>query len=223
MARFQVGFEERPQVLTKDIGAKGNTALARLEDKGLTVVTGLTRYFAGAIGVMARQPHIREFCPKDATSERYESEASTERFLKSKGGLAMFLLLSQVVEDARSFSGRLDGYAWTELAPCKELPDHPIASIYRIGEHATGKGLSRDFVQTVVSATHAHYAPEAGIGLQVWKSNFAVKVYQDVGFEIQPNPDETLKLRPTLDANAENGLVPDTRLFMAYDSSLFDQ
>ncbi|MBL8121655.1 hypothetical protein JNM87_02820 [Candidatus Saccharibacteria bacterium] len=222
MAYFPDKFVEKPEPLERAIGDKGDLALARLENRGFTVATGLTRYFAGAIGIMAQQQHIIEFCPKDATAERFMTEATTERFLASKGGLAMFLLLSQVIENADALSGRLEGYAWAEYSPCDELPNNPIASIYRIGANAKGKGIAKDFVQTVVSATHTLFAPNEGIGLQVWRSNFAVRIYEEIGFTHQPSNNTQPQYRPTLDPNAENGLMQDTRLFMAYDPSLHD-
>lgn len=216
MATFPQGFAERSQTLDRDIGQLGNDALARLQEKGLIVATGLTVYFAGAISIMGRQQHIREYCPKDSTPARFGTLRSTEKWLQKGGGRGMFMLLQGKESDAR-----LIGYGWTGVERNTCLPDHPITSAYRIGEEGLGKRLSRDFTQVIVSGTHALYAPDDGIGLETWKSNKAAGMYQDVGFIALAEALEE-ELRPTLQADAVDGMVLDRRVFMGYQGHLLD-
>jgi hypothetical protein len=219
MAHFPTAFTESIQPLTPSIGERGNEALARLQEKGYIVATGLTPYFAGAISIMGQQPHIREYCPKDPTPKRFGTQESTANWLQKNGGRGMFLLLNQVVAGDKVVGHLLHGYGWTGLEPCEELPDHPITSAYRLGAAATGKHLAGDFIQSVVFGTQALYAPEGGIGLETWQSNHAAGLYQRLGFVIQSCREG--ELRPTLDPTAVNGLVEDTRIYMAYPNELF--
>jgi len=226
MAHFPNTFAETVTPLTEDIGQRGNQALARLQEKGFIVAKGLTRYFAGAVGVMGQQDHIREYCPKDATPARFATESSTEKWLQKGGGRAMFLLLNQVQHKGEPAGLKLEGYGWTGYEPCDELPDHPITSAYRLGAGAKGKRLSGDFVQTVVSATNALYTDGEGIGLETWKSNSAASLYPKIGFTLLHEAEEP-ELRPTLDLTAfdvvitsEGPKIEDTRQYMGYPAEL---
>jgi len=214
MASFPTGFAERVETLDGGIGQRGDAALARLQEKGFTVATGLTEYFAGAVGVMGYQAHIREYCPKDATESRFGTLQSTEKWLQKGGGRGMFLLLR-----GEGNSSQLEGYGWTGVEPCEELPEYPITSAYRIGERGQGQGLGKDFVQVVVSGTNALYAPGEGIGLETWRSNHAAGMYPKVGFVALAEAHED-ELRPTLDPSATDGKVWDRRLYMGYPSEL---
>lgn len=214
MANFPTTFAEQVELLEPGIGQRGDAALARLYDRGFRVGVGLTEYFAGAIGCMGYQKGIREYCPKDSTEKRFKSVGSTAEWLQKGGGRGMFLLLQG---EGRTAS--LEGYGWTGVEPCKELPDHPITSAYRIGERFQGQGYGRDFVQVVVSGTHTLFAPGEGIGLETWKSNPAAGLYPKVGFVLVAEA-PTYDLRPTLDPMVEGGQVPDRRLFMGYPNEL---
>ena len=214
MSSFPTGFTEHAETLDGGIGQRGDAALARMREKGFTVATGLTEYFAGAIGVMGYQGHIREYCPKDSTESRFGTLQSTEKWLQKGGGRGMFLLLR-----GENTNAQLEGYSWTGVEPCEELPEHPITSAYRIGERGQGQGLGKDFVQVVVSGTNALYAPGEGIGLETWKSNHAAGMYPKVGFEQQAEAQDD-ELRPTLQSNAIDGKVLDRRLYMGYPSEL---
>lgn len=214
MASFPTGFAERTEVLESGIGKRGDAALARMRGKGFFVATGLTEYFAGAVGLMGYQSHIREYCPKDATESRFGTLESTRKWLQKGGGRGMFLLLRGEVNNAQ-----LEGYGWTGVEPCVELPDHPITSAYRIGARAQGKGLAKDFVQAVVSVTNALYAPGEGIGLETWRSNHAARLYPKVGFVALAEAADD-ELRPTLSPHAIFGEVLDRRLYMGYPTEL---
>lgn len=220
MPSFPNGFVESPTPLLPTMDSRGNAALERLNSRGFTVTLGLSHYFAGAISVMGQQEHIREYCPKDATPARFGTQESTAKWLQKGGGRAVFLLLEQAQEKGQKAGQQLSGYAWAGVEACEELPDQSITSAYRLGKVSLGRGLASDFIQTVVSGTHALYAPEEGIGLETWQSNHAAALYQKVGFELQTQKDD---VRPTLDSSAANGKVEDTRLFMAYPNGLFAQ
>jgi hypothetical protein len=214
MASFPTGFTEHAETLDGGIGELGDAALARIREKGFIVAVGLTEYFAGAVGVMGYQSHIREYCPKDATESRFGTWQSTETWLQKGGGRGMFLLLRGDGNNAQ-----LEGYGWTGVEPCDKLPDHPITSAYRIGERGQGRGLGKDFVQVVVSGTNTLYAPGEGIGLETWKSNHAASMYPKVGFVLLAEGAED-ELRPTLNPDAVDGMVLDRRLYMGYPSEL---
>src|ERR1700712_1337685 len=105
MATFPTTFAEQAATLEPGIGERGNAALDRLREKGYSVATRLTKYYAGAVGLMGAQRHIREYCPRDATLARFGSLASTEKWLQKGGGRGMFLLLRGIGPDAQ-----LEGY-----------------------------------------------------------------------------------------------------------------
>lgn len=214
MTSFPTGLAEHTEILDGGIGKRGDAALARMREKGFTVAIGLTEYFAGAVGVMGYQDHIREYCPKDVTESRFGTLQSTEKWLQRGGGRGMFLLLHGEGNNAQ-----LEGYGWTGDEPCDQLPDHPITSAYRIGERAQGRGLGKNFVQAVVSGTNALYAPSEGIGLETWRSNNAAGLYLKVGF-IAISEASQDELRPTLNPDAVDGKVLDRRLYMGYPNEL---
>ena len=215
MASFPTGFAERTENLEGSIGQRGDAALVRMRERGFFVVTGLTEYFAGAVGIMGYQSHIREYCPKDSTESRFGTLQSTEKWLQKGGGRGIFLLL----RGQQGHNPQLEGYGWTGVEPCDSLPDHPITSAYRIGERAQGQGLGKDFVQVVVSGTNARYAPGEGIGLETWRSNSAASLYPKVGFVLLA---EAVKdeLRPTLIPDAVDSKIVDRRVYMGYSSEL---
>lgn len=213
MANFPTALTEHVETISGGIGDRGDMALARIREKGFTVATGLTEYFAGAISVMSYQEHIREYCPKDSTEFRFSTLESTEKWLQKGGGRAMFLLLR-----GEGVTAQLEGYGWTGVEPCDELPEHPVTSAYRIGERGQGNGLGGDFVQVVVSGTNALYAPSVGIGLETWKSNHAAHIYTKVGFVTITEALED-ELRPTLQPEA-CGSVIDRRVYMGYPGEL---
>jgi len=221
MASFPNAYIEQTQPLEPNLDTFGNAALDRLHAKGYEVTTGLTRYYAGAISIMAQQPHIGEYCPKDPTVARFGTEQSTERWLQKGGGRATFLLLSQVIDKEDILGHKLQGYGWTGYEPNETLPQHPITSAYRLGASALGKHVAGDFIQTVVSGTHKLYAPNDGIGLETWQSNHAAGLYLKVGFVIQSQTHQIIERRPTIDPKAPDGSVEDTRLYMAYPNELF--
>lgn len=216
MAHFPNKLVDKVEAVDGGIGSLGDQALASLREKGFTLAAGLTEYFAGAVGMMGRQPHIREYCPKDATDKRFATLPSTTAWLNKGGGRGMFLLLSGTDPNFQ-----LEGYAWGGIEPCEQLPDHPITSAFRIGDRSAGKGLGRAFTQAVVAAIHTLYGEGEGIGAETWSSNHASGMYERAGFE-SIAADDLYIPRPTLDPNAVDGEVLDRRLYLGFRSELFN-
>ncbi|MYB40124.1 hypothetical protein F4X86_02530 [Candidatus Saccharibacteria bacterium] len=159
---------------------------------------------------MARQEHIVEYCPGDATDRRFASLESTEKWLRKAGGRAVFLLLQRL--SGESSPTRLAGYGWTGYEESPRFEAYPITSAYRLGDIALNQGLFKHYVQAVVSATKTLFTME-GVGLETWQSNDpAFRTYKKVGFsELEIGPDE---LRPTL--LKDSGTVLDQRVYMGY-------
>jgi hypothetical protein len=229
MRNFPNSFADKPIAITQDLGETGNAAIKRLSERGFTVVTGLTVPYTRAIGIMGQQPHIAEYCPRDATAARFVTPETTQEWLKKGGGRAMFLLLSQVVNKQGEAAGqRLEGYGWTGLEPDEDnLPDHPITSAYRLGATALRKHLSGDFARVIIQATHALYAPADNIGLETWESNVgAVELYKKLGFVLkarsEPEPRPTLQPEDNPGVVVKDGkrFIEDVRLHMAFPSEL---
>ena len=188
----------------------GNGALRELGARGYEVAVGLDEYFAGAISVMARQEHIVEYCPGDATDRRFATLESTERWLRKAGGRAVFLLLQKSAGGLPA--GRLAGYGWTGYEDQPKFEAYPVTSAYRLGDIALGQGLFAHYVQAVVSATKRLFAAE-GLGLETWRSNArALSTYENAGFlTLETGPEE---LRPTL--KLPEATVADRRVHMGY-------
>lgn len=214
-ALFPSSFSDQPMALEGHIGKLGNEALNAIREKGYSIAVGVNEHYAACIGSMSCQPHIKEYCPNDQTESRFSTVVSTENWLKKGGGRAVFLLLKGSISNQAD----LAGYGWTGLAPCEQLPNHPVTSAYRIGELALGKGLAKPFIQAIVSGTNALYAKGIGIGLETWQSNPAAQIYPNVGFElVATSPTE--EYRPTLDTSTRDGTVLDRRLYMGYMRNL---
>jgi hypothetical protein len=226
MVSFPNSLVEAVEPLETNIGDLGNAALSRLNKRGFVVATGLTEYFAGAIGLMGYQQSIREYCPKDSTTERFATLESTSEWLQKgeegEKGRAMFLLLNSIDKKGKPMGYQLEGYGWTGVERSNALPEHPITSAFRIGERVQGTGLGKDFIQTIISGTNKLYAPGEGIGLETWKSNRAAGMYLDLGFVLQSRPWQAPELRPTLNPRAKDGKKKDIRQYMAYPTKLLE-
>ncbi len=220
MSPFPNEFAKPPEILQPDLGRLGNEALERLNRRGYDVAIGLDEYYAGAISVMAQQSHIIEYCPKDATADRFGSRNSTEEWLRKGGGRAVFLFLEKIEDAREELEHQLAGYAWTGYDSMAKFADYPITSAYRLGANALGKKLATDFIQTVVSGTHALFSQD-GLGLETWCSNPAVRIYERLGFfALQAVADLQEERRPTLNSKASDSQITDLRLHMGYPQKL---
>ena len=180
MANFPNTFVERMRPLPADLGEAGNEAAASLAERGYVVEAGFTPYLAGAIGQMATQPHIVEFCWKDETAARFESEDSSMLWSGKNGGRAPFGVGRILANDGR----RWVGYDWTGLEPCEELPDHPITSAYRLGQEGLRQGLAVPVIKLIVLGSAALYGHDpTDVGLETSGSNPAGDKYIVSGFD----------------------------------------
>lgn len=221
MAEFPREFIDQPEILRGDLGLLGDAALNNLNSKGYEVATGLSRYYAGSISVMARQSHIVEYCPNDAAPSRFASEASTKKWLQKAGGRGVFLILEKVEEIEQSSDLCLAGYGWTGYEEMPAFEEYPVTSAYRLGGNALRKGLAGDFIQVIISATHALYSRES-LGLETWLSNPAVRIYKKLGFfALEAVEELEEEWRPTLKPDAPAGKTRDKRLRMGYPDNRF--
>ena len=181
-----------------------NQALQRLQSRGYEVASGLNEYWAEVISQLAQQPHIVEYCPADYSSTRFVSPQSARRWLAEKAGRAVFLLFQM-----SSPQEELVGYAWTGY-DTNAPSGYPLTSAYRLATAARGRGLAKDYISVVLGATETLFSQE-GLGLQTWESNPALKIYQQLGFEILRHGAQ--ELRPTLQPT-KSGQVADRRIYM---------
>lgn len=210
METFPNKLTDEPERLEAGLGDLGNAALQELAGRGYEVAAGLNEYYAGAISVMARQEHIVEYCPGDATDRRFATLESTEKWLQKAGGRAVFLLLQRSAGEPSAT--RLAGYGWTGYEEAPRFGAYPVTSAYRLGDIALNQGLYAHYVQAVVSATKRLFTAE-GLGLETWQTNWrATRVYKERRFyELGVDPEES---RPSL--LADDGMVLDSRVYMGY-------
>jgi len=181
-------------------------AIEQLAEAGYEVHHGLSEDYAAQIAVMAQEPSIKEYCPKDS-SERFADKLSTEKWLAKKR--AAFLLLK------KSDGGHLElaGYGWSGAGSSQHAPGGETTFAIRIGNAVQGQGLATPFSKLVVFGSAEIYGLK-NFWLETWASNGgAVHVYQKLGF-VQVA--EVESMRPTADGKQ----VAETRLFMTLDNEL---
>jgi ribosomal protein S18 acetylase RimI-like enzyme len=206
MIDFPTTFVDTTQPLAAELGDQGNAALKRLTTQGYELHLGLTKELAQAISVMAREPNIREYCPRDS-SERFSDLAATERWLAKHR--AVFLLL----ERQKDASLQLVGYGWSGPGTDTHVPVGETTFALRIGEAGQGQGLATPFCWLIVAATAALYGAR-NFWLETWISNAAaVHIYHKLDFETVA---EETGVRPT----ANGGEVADKRLYMQLSNQL---
>ena len=201
MMPFANGLDAATHILPADrFGEAGAQAIEQLAAKGYEVHYGLTPEFATAIITMAREPSIREYCPRDS-GERFVDLDSTKLWLSK--GRTVFLLLK------RTDSGELQlaGYGWAGAATSGQVPGGQSTFALRMGEAGQGQGLATPFAQLIVSAATVLYSAQ-NMWLETWASNgAAVHIYHKLGaVQVAEKPDQ----RPL--PNGET--VADTRLYM---------
>jgi hypothetical protein len=229
MAQFPNAFAEQMQLSPQDLGSQAaNEAARSLAERGFVVEAGITPYLAGAIGQMATQPHIVEYCPNDAT--RFGTEPAVRRWIGKNGG-PQVLAISKIQENG---DRRPIGWGWEGMGDTEELPDHPITFAVRLGEEGLKQGLAVPFTILIVAGSAAlSGADPRNVGLETWGSNKAVGVYEKAGFVPVTTKDD---VRPTLQpvGTVINGktvvagkykgkpanLVADVRHYMAYQGDL---
>jgi ribosomal protein S18 acetylase RimI-like enzyme len=207
MIPFPSGFVATTQKLPEDLlGETGVQAAHKLADQGYEVHVGLTPEFADRISVMAQEPSIREYCPKDS-GERFAGQASTERWLAKKR--SMFLLLKRTVDDGLS----LAGYGWSGSESSPHVPGGETTFAIRIGEAGQGQGLATPFSWLIIAGSAVLYGAK-NLWLETWAVNAgAVHVYHKIGFvTVAEKPDE--RVLP------DGKTTPDTRVYMSLPNEL---
>lgn len=229
MAQFPDAFAEQMQPLPQDLGSQAaNDAARSLAERGFIVEAGITPYLAGAIGQMATQSHIVEYCPNDST--RFGTEAAVRKWVGKNGGRQV-LAISKIQENGNR---RPIGWGWEGMSACEELPDNPITFAVRLGEEGTQQGLAVPFTMLIVAGSAAlSGANPREVGLETWGSNKAVGVYEKAGFVAVTSREDVRPTRQPV-GTVINGntvfvgelkskpanMVRDTRHYMAYQGDL---
>lgn len=207
MIPFPSDFATASQRLSDDsLGEAAIRNARQLAGQGYEVHTGLTPEFADKISVMAREPSIREYCPKDS-EERFTDQASAGRWLSKNRG--MFLLLKHADDGALD----LAGYGWSGYASNQQVPGGETTFAIRIGEAGQGHGLATPFAWLIVAASAALYGAK-NLWLETWLSNGgAVHVYHKIGFV-------TVTEKPDGRSLPDGGTAPDKRVYMSLPNKL---
>ncbi|HCM52149.1 TPA: hypothetical protein DIS56_03410 [Candidatus Saccharibacteria bacterium] len=200
MAKFPTDFS-KPQPVQKGLSVATDKTLEFLSKRGLTVLVGIDESLAQSIAKLAREPHIKEYCPNDCTKKRFANLASTRDWLSS--GHAVFVLAKP--DEKENWTAI--GYGWSGPKRTTEVPQGETTFALRIGKDGLGQGLSAPFSQVVIDATTKLYDAKK-FWLETWASNAAaVHVYKKLGFKlVNQKPGQ----RPTANGREVN----DTRLFM---------
>lgn len=209
---YPTQFAEQTTPLPFGLGVRADEAMCELASRHLTVHTGLTTEFARAIGSIAQQRTIQEYCRNDA-AKRFTNIESTATWLR-KGddtlrafGRGVFLLLHEDSEHTT----KLAGYGWTGPELSARLPGGKVTFAVRMNEAFQGMGAARPFTNLIVAGSAALYGAR-DIWLEAWGSNTrATSAYERVGFVHHPEATE-YALRPSLRYNSD---VPDVRLYMS--------
>lgn len=207
MASFPTDFASYSTVIQKGLGPRGDEAIDFLASKGFVVLDGFTEKLAEEVMEIAKQPHIKEYCPRDCMPERFGSIEATKQWLGK--GHAMFIL----AKDLGNENYQAVGYGWTGPKTTPEIPGGKTTFALRIGEVGVGQKLAVPFSQVILSATKQIYGGEH-FWLETWASNGAgVHTYKKLGFvEVSTKPGQ----RPT----ASGELVDDERVYMSLPDDL---
>jgi len=201
---FPDRFDAAAQALPAALGQAADAAAQKLSERGYEVRFGLTAELADQIAAMAREPSIREFCPKDC-GQRFADRAATEDWLKK--GRAVFVMVDKQ-------DGSLAGYGWAGPGSSSHAPGGHNTFAIRIGEAGQGKGLAAPFSWLIIAATAVMFGAK-DFWLETWASNGgAVHIYHKIGFV---TVDEQADSRPT---TKQTEAIADTRVYMTLDNGL---
>lgn len=207
MASFPTNYATLSQPLSGGMSEKADEAIDFLASKGFVVLDGFTESLAKNVIQIAKQLHIREYCPRDCTSERFGSIESTEQWLGKEH--AMFILAKDLGDE----NWQPVGYGWTGPKTTPEVTSGDTTFALRIGEAGIGQKLAVPFSQVILSATKQLYGGDH-IWLETWVSNGAgVHTYKKLGFE-----EVTKKPSKRLTLSGES--VDDVRLYMSLPDEL---
>ncbi len=205
MAMFPTDFTATIWPLTADFDEVTNEAIQSLQQRDYVILVGLTPELHKDILAMASEEHIREYCPRDCSLERFANEQSTRRWLAA--GHAFFTLMKKT-----STGQQPVGYGWSGPKTTEQVPGGQTTFAVRVAQAGLGQKLSEPFSQVIIGVTAKLYEARK-FWLETWGSNGgAVHVYEKLGFKlISQQPSE----RPTVN----RGNVSDTRLFMSLAES----
>lgn len=200
MMDFPIDFTDKPQPLKAGYDSKTDAALRILEERGLVVLHGLTAELSDQISKLALEEHIKEYCPRDCTAERFADRESTRKWLSR--GHAFFSLARP-----KGDGWEVIGYGWSGPKTVGEVPGGKVTFAVRLAKAGLGQKLSLPFSQAIIGATAGIYHAD-GFWLETWQSNGgAVHVYEELGYKLVT---KKASRRPTV----SDGEVEDTRLFM---------
>lgn len=201
MSSFPTTFT-KPQQIKKSISPAADAAIDFLTGRGLMVLVGMDEQLASSITKMALEPHIKEYCPRDCTKDRFADSRSTKKWLSL--GHAFFTLAKKN-EDG---GWRAVGYGWSGPKKTDKVPEGETTFALRIGREGLRQGLSSPFSQVVIDASVKLYGSKR-VWLETWGSNeAAVHVYKKLGFEL-------VNQKPGKRSTANGQEVDDTRLYMS--------
>ena len=214
---YPTSFAEHTTPLPFGLSTRADEAMCELASRNLSVHTGLTVDYAKAIGRIAQQPTVREYCINDS-NKRFANPESTKAWLQ-KGddtlqsyGRGVFLLLHENGEHTVN----LAGYGWTGPETSPRIPDGKVTFAIRMNESFQGMKAARLFTDLILAGSAALYGA-GGIWLEAWGSNTrATSTYERAGFVLHPNATE-YAVRPSIRFGSE---VPDIRLYMSLPDEL---
>jgi GNAT superfamily N-acetyltransferase len=241
MADFPKEFVPNLEIWTPEMaeGEQFGWGLAELNERGIVAARGVTPELVGALGIVANQRHIVEFC--ESEPGRFGTKNKTTEWQQK--GREMFTLhqvdgyedesLKYVdLENLDQGDLKLLAYGWSGPSKNKCIPGADITTAFRSTEQGRGKRLATPLVKFVVGATivlHRDIDRET-ISLETWESNTtAVPLYKRNGFtQVDRVWGSRGTLRPVGDLvnghqvrqdekKPDRHVVTDRRLSMRYD------
>lgn len=212
----QLAVDFHPLAPGSGLGEQADEAIHLLAEHGFVAAVGVHQRHIGELAVMARQPHIVEYCPNDPG--RFGDAIKVQNWLhKGRAMVGLYAtkwdrqLDEAQLPDITSRQVIQVAYGWFGPETNKHIPDAGITTAYRVGE--SGRRLAREsrldasdkfklglpLGRLVVSVATNMYAIEPDtISLETWESNGANALYDILGF-VQPEGVEPVEdVRPTL-------------------------
>lgn len=241
MADFPKEFVPNLEIWTPEMAgdAEFGWGLAELNDRGIVAARGVTPQLAGALGVVAHQKHILEYCEDEplrfGTSNRTAewNEQGREAFSFHqvdgyKGESLKYVDIANLTEADLM----LLAYGWSGPKPSPTIPGANVTVACRTTELGRGQHLATPLLKFVVGATiklHSDIDPE-NTWLTAYESNeLATLTYKRHGFtQVDQRWTTRGTLKPVGDLvnghqvrqdprNPDRRVVTDRLLSMRYD------
>ena len=127
-------------------------SLHELSHRGYVVTVGARSQDAPALAEIAKEPGVREFCPRDERERMGDADGTMlGSHLGKKGGRGMFILRHVA-------SGKVAADGWTGEETCDELPGALTTFALRISKAFGGQGLGVLFTNAIVDGSVARFA-----------------------------------------------------------------